>query len=118
RKADNEIAGKGELWLSRAQLLDDPQIESAVMLAVHRRQNAVGTGLHREVQVGHQLVEVTVGGNQLLVHVPGVGGGVAQALQPIDFCEPPQEASQSPLAAVGSLSVVGIDVLAQQRDFQ
>ena len=40
------------------------------MLAVHRRENAVRTGLHREVQVGHQLVEVTVGGNQLLVHVP------------------------------------------------
>jgi hypothetical protein len=54
--------------------------------------------------------------DQVCAHVAGMAGGVADALDAADGGEPRDEASQRPGAAVGSQPVIGIDVLAQQRD--
>ena len=43
--------------------------------------------LHRQVQVGHQLVDLAMGGDQRVGHVGGVAGRVADPLEAIDLRE-------------------------------
>ncbi len=52
-----------------------------------------------------------MGGDQVVVHIPWVGGGVAQARQVWDFGERAQQAAQAP-----TFVVPGVDVLAEQGD--
>ena len=80
-EADDEIGGEGEIGPRPAQALDQRQIVRRAMLAVHRRQDAVRARLHRQMQEGHQLRHLAMGGDQVLVHIGGMGGGVADARQ-------------------------------------
>ena len=79
RKADDEIGGEGEIGARCAQARDHVEIIVARMPAVHRRQNAVGARLHRQVHIGHQRGQVAMGGDQIVVHVARMAGRVAQA---------------------------------------
>ena len=53
--AGDEVGGQREVRPRRAQPVDDAQVVGRRVAAVHRRQHAVGAGLHRQVQEGHQL---------------------------------------------------------------
>ena len=86
------------------------------VLAVHGGQDAVGAGLERQVQVGHQLGLIAMRRDQVLAHVAGMAGGVADALEAADEGEPGDELGQRPWPAVGAQPVIGVDVLAEQRD--
>ena len=79
RKADDEIGGEREIGAAGAQARDHVEIVFARMPAVHRRQNAVGAGLHRQMHIGHQRRQIAVRGDQIVVHVARMAGRVAQA---------------------------------------
>ena len=67
------------------------------MAAVHGLEDPVRPGLHRQVKVGHELGQVGMGGDQVVVHVPGMAGGVADPVQALD---PGQLAGQAAKAAL------------------
>ena len=92
------------------------EIVGGGVAAVHRLEDAVGAGLHRQMQVGHQLPEIAMRGDQFVVHVAGVAGGVAQARDAGDVCKPMQQPSQAPRSAVRPFAVPRIDVLTEQGD--
>ena len=77
----DDSARSGRAARSRSTI---SQIQSRRVLAVHRRQHAVGAGLHRQMQERHQLRHVGVRGDQVVVHVARMRGGVADAQQAID----------------------------------
>ena len=120
-KSDDEIRRQRQVGAAGAQPLDDAQIGCGVVLPVHRRQHAVGARLHRQMQIRHQRRHVAMGGDQIVGHVAGMGGGVADAVQPVDLGQVADQPAEAPfirtaadLARGGA--VIGIDVLAQQRD--
>ena len=94
----------------------EAEIVGARVAAVHRREDAVRARLHRQMQIGHQRVEIAMGGDQVVVHVARMAGGVAQPVEAGDLGEAEEEPAEAPGAAVRALAVPGIDVLAEQRD--
>ena len=54
------------------------------------------------MQIRHQLGIVAMRGDQIIRHVIGMTGRVAQAVQTIDFGKFCQQTSQRPAFAVGS----------------
>ena len=93
--------------------LDGAQIVGAGVAAVHRLEDAVGARLHRQVQVGHQLVDVAMRGEQLVVHVARMDGGVADAGEAIDLGQAAAELAEADGAAARVEAVIGVDVLAR-----
>ena len=58
-----------------------------------------------------------MGGDQLVVHVARMAGGVAQPRDAGNLGEPMQQPRRaSRRAPSGALAVIGVDVLAEQRD--
>src|SRR5215470_20082651 len=86
------------------------------MLSVHGRQNAVGTRLKRQMQVRHQLFHVAVSGDEVLAHVAGMAGGIAQPLEGLDPSQVADQLSQAERYPARPTSTVGVDVLAQQGE--
>src|SRR5216684_7924652 len=68
------------------------------------------------MQERHQLRHIAMGGNQLIVDIAGMGGRVADPIEARQFSQAADQRAQPPFPAVGSLSVVGIHVLAEQGD--
>src|SRR5260370_26281627 len=68
------------------------------------------------MQERHQLRHVAMSGNQLIVDIAGMGGRVADPIEAGQFSQATYQRAQPPFPAVGSLSVVGIHVLAEQGD--
>ena len=114
--ADDEIRGQRHVRPRRAQLFNDPQIIRDGMLAVHRRQDAIRTRLHRQMQKRHQRRNVAMRGNQIVVHVARVGGGVAQPRQAGDFGQFAQQPPKTPNIPIRRFAMPGIHVLAEQGD--
>ena len=81
------------------------------MFAVHRLQHPVAARLHRQMEKRHELVDLAMRRDQIVVHVGGMAGGIADPRQSSD---PVERGDQ----VVQALPVIlpGIDVLAQQRD--
>ena len=55
------------------------------MAAVHRLKDPVASRLHWQMQIGHQFLDLAVGGDQSVVHVGRVAGGVADTRKAIDL---------------------------------
>ena len=91
------------------------EIVGPAVAPVHRREDAVRSRLHGEVQVGHQRVEVAMRSDQIVVHVVGMAGRVAQPVDAGDLGQPKQQAPEAPFAPVRTLALPGVDVLAEQR---
>ena len=102
--------------LSVPDALDQAAVLVARVLAVHRVENAVGARLHRQVQVGHHRRQIAVGCDQRVVHVARMAGGVAQARDAGHVRQAMQQAAERPDRAVRPLAVIGVDVLADQRE--
>ena len=64
------------------------------------------------MQIRHQLVTGAMGIDQRIVHVIGVRRGETNTLQPIDLIQVPNQARKTTV-----VTVIGVNVLAQQRDF-
>ena len=106
--------GEGEIGAACAQARDHVEIIFARMPAVHRRQNAVGAGLHRQVHIRHQRGEVAMGGDQVVVHVARVAGHVAQARDAGHLVETAQQPAERRRTPVAILPMIGIHVLPDQ----
>ncbi len=85
--------------------------------ALHRRQHAVGTRLHRQMQMRHQLGQLAVALDQPLRHLARMAGGVADALDAGNLVHHLQQEGEIDGAAVVRRALVGVDVLPQQGDF-
>ena len=48
------------------------------------------------MQIGHQGVNLTMGIDQIIIHIPGMGRGVTDARKPIYFCEGPDQTTKPP----------------------
>ena len=79
--------------------------------AVHGLEDAVAARLHRQVQIGHQLVDLGVGGDQVVVHVGRVAGRVADALDAFDRRDCADQVGEAARAVAPC-----IHVLAEQGD--
>jgi hypothetical protein len=101
---------------STSTAIDQAQEEVAAVPAVHRLEDAVGAGLHRQVQVRHELRHLAMHGDQRVVHVARVGGRVADTRHALDLGQGSDQASQRPGRATRGFAVIGVDVLAQERD--
>ena len=110
RKADDEVAGQGDIRPRAADPLHQAQIVFGRVPPVHRLQHPVRPRLHRQMQEGHQRVQFAMGGDQRLIHVAGVAGGVADAGDATNLGQPPRQPGQAAFAGVG------VDVLAQEGE--
>ena len=116
RKADDEVAGDRDVGPRGADALDDPQIGFDAMAAVHRREDAIAARLHRQVEKGHQLVDLAMRGDQPVGHVVRMAGRIADAFEPVllrQFADQPVEPDRAPPLV---LAVPRVDILAEQRD--
>ena len=57
-----------------------------------------------------------MGGDQLLVHVARMAGRIADAGDARHLGNAPHQARQRPDPAIGAIAMIGVDVLAEQRD--
>ena len=115
-EADDEIGGERHVRPRGAHARDGVEIVGARVAAVHGGEDAVGAGLHRKVQIGHQARQVAMRRDQALLHVAGMAGGVAQPRDARHFGDAREQLPERPGPAVGSFAVIGVDVLADQRD--
>src|SRR6185369_7734081 len=86
------------------------------MASIHRLENAIAARLDRQVEVGHEFRIVAKSGDEILAHVARMAGGEAQALDASETGEPGEQPCQRPDLAVGSPTMIGVDVLAEQSD--
>lgn len=87
------------------------------MVALHRRQHAVGARLHRQVDEFHQLRHLGVGLDQRVGEFQRVRGGIADALDTVDGGDHPQQFGEVGQAAIVGQAAEAVDVLSQQGDF-
>ena len=99
-----------------AQALDGPKIIRAGVVAVHRFENPIGARLHRQMQLRHQRRQVAMRGDEIVIHVAGMAGAVAQARDAGNFRKAMHQPPERRCAAARVLAVIGVDVLADQRE--
>ena len=58
-----------------------------------------------------------MGGDQVVVHVARMAGGVAQPVDAGDLGKAEEQTAEAPVAAVRAFAVPGVDVLAEQGEF-
>src|SRR5690606_35633926 len=114
RKADDEIARHCDVGPGGADLLDAAQIVRRRVPPVHGLEHAIGAGLHRQVQIRHELRQVAMGGDQVVVHVARMARRVAQAIKPRNLCQPEKKPAQAPFTPVRTFAMPGVDVLAEK----
>ena len=112
RETDDEITRQQDIGTGGANPVDQGQIVRSGMLAVHRLEDAIRPGLHRQVQIGHQLRLCAMGGNQGVIHVVGMRCGIADALKPVDLGQLADQRRQT-----ARRPMPGIHILTQQSDF-
>ena len=98
------------------QSCNDVKIIPACMFSAHRGQNAIGSGLYRQMHTRHELRKFAVCRDEISVHVARVARGVAQAQHTGYVRKAPQQLSECRRPAIRSESVIGIHILADQRD--
>ena len=117
RETDDEIARQQDIGARRANALDQAQIAFGGMASVHPLEDLVAARLHRKMQIGHQLGAFAMRRDKVVAHVIGMAGGKADAFQPVDIIERPDQPGQCPVAAALARAVIGIHVLAKKGDF-
>ncbi|MCY1298235.1 hypothetical protein D9M70_477100 [compost metagenome] len=84
------------------------------MVALHGREDAVGSRLHRQVDEFHQFRNLGVGLDQRVGELQRVRGGVADAVDAIDGGDHADQLGEVGDAAVMGQAAVAVDVLPQQ----
>ena len=75
-------ARSGRAARSRATNVD---VVCARVPAVHRGEDAIGSRLHRQMQLRHEFRQIAMRRDQIVVHVARVTGGVAQPIDAVDL---------------------------------
>ena len=96
----------------RAMLL---QSGLSVRFWYHALQHAVGSRLHRQVEKRHELRHVAMRRDQVVIHVDRMRRRVADALDPVDLGNAPDQFCEV-RAAAARIAMVRIDVLTEQGD--
>src|SRR4051812_34934833 len=68
------------------------------------------------MQIGHQHLDVAMRGNEIVIHVARMAGGVAESLQAVDPRKAADEPGETPSRTVWPFAAIGIHVLAEERD--
>ena len=106
-----EIAISGRAARTRSMIA---QIAAGAVAAVHRLEDAVAARLHRQMEEGHQLLDLGMGADQALGHVVGVAGRVAD---PLEAGQRGRARGSGRRGPAPSSRRPGIHVLAEQGDF-
>ena len=93
-------------------------VEGSTVAAVHGGEDLVGAGLHGQVQVGCERLNVAVGGNEGGGKGQGVGGGVAQAAATGEVSDGFQKAGEVPRPPGAVAGGVGVDILAEEGELK
>ncbi len=101
-EADDEIRRQRQVGPRGAQPRDDAMVVGGTVAAIHRGKDAVGAGLHRQVQERHQLRFPAVRRDQRVVDVARVRGRVAQPIEPVDRSEPGDQLAEPDAAPAPS----------------
>src|SRR5690606_330053 len=115
-EANDEIGAEGNV---RAQFFQAAQLRLVLdggVAALHHREDTVGTGLHRQVQVADQLRHLGIDVDQRIGKFHRVAGGVADAVNAVDGADHDDQFRQVGDAAGAVITAVGVDVLAEQVD--
>ena len=96
--------------------VQDGQVAVAAVGPAHGLQHGVRAGLQRHVQAGHDVRGLRHRLDDVVGEVPRVRGGEADALQAADLPAAAQQLAER--LPVTELRPVGVDVLAEQRDFE
>ena len=112
READDKVGAEDNVRHRSFELADARLVFQRSMVALHRRQDAVGARLHRQMQVFHQFRDLGVGLDDGVREFQRVAGGVANAFDAVDGGNRVQQVGK-----VGAVKAVAVDVLAQQGNF-
>ena len=116
-KTHDEIGSHADAGPGAPQAGDLVPILVRRIAALHAGQHAVRAALHRQVQVGRQLVEAGVGVDQPAVEFHGVGGREADPAESLEFRHVADQPGEVLESARRRDSAIAVDVLAQQVDF-
>ena len=75
-KADDKVGGEGYIRARFSKPCDDVAVVIGCVLAVHGFEDFVRAALHWQVQEGLEFFYFSMGDNQGVIHVAGVGGRV------------------------------------------
>ncbi|MCW0417490.1 hypothetical protein NB689_003244 [Xanthomonas sacchari] len=121
-EANDEVRADRDVRTHRAQLADLLLELQCGVAALHRAEDAVAAGLHRQVQIVGQLRHVAVGLHQRVAEFQRMRGGEADAADALDLRDAADQQAQVGVLrllaglGVGVGAAVGVDVLAEQVD--
>lgn len=113
-EAHDDVGGDRGVRDRGADVVDDPEVALLPVRAAHRLQDGVRTGLHRHVQLRHDVRCLGHRGDDVVREVARVRRGEADALQALDLPAGPQELAEG--LAVADVGTVSVYVLSEQRD--
>ena len=116
-EADDEVAGDIHAGTDLAQLADDRFVFEHGVVALHHRQHAVGTSLHRQVHLADKLGHCGIAVDQALRKFERVRCGEADAFDAVDGRDQRDQCREVCNLAVVRRAAITIYVLAQQGDF-
>src|SRR5260221_3323849 len=114
READDEVRAHADLGTRAAQAAHDRAVFERGIAALHRGEDAIGARLHRQVHVRRELRQRGVRIDQALGEVARMRGGVADALDAVDFGYERQQLGEIGRACADAVAP-GVHVLAEQR---
>ena len=106
-EAHDDVGRKCNPGLHGANAGDEIKILLSGVLSIHGCENAIGAGLDRQVQLRHQRRQIAMCGDQVVVHIARMAGGITQPLHP-DIDEAFKKPRQRPSAAVRAFTSQGL----------
>src|SRR5512144_811540 len=100
RKTNDEVGTQRQIGARRPQSIDEAAVVVGTMPAIHRRQNAIRSGLHRQMQKRHELWYIRMSANQVVVLIGRMRGRVSDPLDAPNFGERSNQSAEPPIAAV------------------
>src|SRR5256885_15378241 len=116
-EAHDEIRGDADTGSRGAQPAHDRFVFQGGVPALHRREHAVRTGLHRKVHLRRELFDPRVRIDQALGEFLRMRSGVTDASDSGNLCDVLEEKGKVRDDAVRHPAAVGVDVLAEQSHF-
>ena len=103
--------------MRRTQPIDQAAVVVGAVLAVHQSEDAIRPRLHRQMEERHQVLDLAVRFDQIVRHVARMRCGVAETVDTRHLGEGTDQLPQTPVGAIRTNAVVGVDVLTQQGEF-
>ena len=87
REAHDDVRRKVDAGPCRPERADDLQVALAGVRAVHRPKDAVAARLHGKMDEAAKLGQASVGGDEVGLEAPRMGGSEADALDAVDLMD-------------------------------